>query len=142
MCFFLTVALFLWIQRIKRTTTMFGCPPKKISRQETPNSSAMQQETNIKQNILGRHFSLNRSQVAILQPELWECSSRTTFVLKASDFWAGAAGARFAYYFLYFKLANFVPKLWMRTSRTTFALRSCDIAAGALGMLFAYYFRN
>ena len=53
-----------------------------------------------------------------------------TFVLKACDLSAVAAGGRFARYFLCLNFANFVLELRKSTARTTFVLRSCDIAAG------------
>ena len=70
-------------------------------------------------------------QVAILQPELWECSSRTTFVLKTCDFWAGAAGARFAYYFCALKLRYCSGSSGMLFAYYTFVIKSCDFEAGA-----------
>ena len=44
-------------------------------------------------------------QFAISQPRLWQCSSRTTLVLKTCDLSAGAAGARFSHHFLYLQFA-------------------------------------
>ena len=42
---------------------------------------------------------LSCSKIAICKPELAECISRTTFVLKSCDFPAGAARVHFAHYF-------------------------------------------
>ena len=75
---------------------------------------------------------LSYSKIAIFEPELPECISRTTFVLKSCDFPAGAAIVHFACY----------PELPEYTSRTTFVRKSCDFQARAGRVHFAYYFRT
>ena len=56
--------------------------------------------------------------LANFQPELRECSSRTTLVLKTCALSAGAAGARFSYYFLHLQFAGVVLEQRKRTART------------------------
>ena len=53
---------------------------------------------------------------------LWECTSRTIFVLKSCDFPAGV---------WILKVAIFQPELQEHAPRTTFVLKSCDFQAGA-----------
>ena len=98
-------------------------------------------------------------QVAILQLELSESSSRA-FVLKTCRFFSrSAAGMHFAYYFCtyklrlrsrasgnalrvllgYLKLANFQPKLRECASRTNLVLATCNFAAAPLEILFTCF---
>ena len=81
-------------------------------------------------------------------PELWECTSRTIFVLTSCDFPAGAAGVCSDVLRLYLKVAifqpehaphttsvlkscDFQPELQEHAPRTTFVLKNCDFQAGA-----------
>ena len=80
--------------------------------------------------------------LANFQPDLRECTSRTTFVLTVCDF-AAASGNALHVLLWHLKLAtcqpelrallfvlelgHFVPELRKRTARTTFALRSCEL---------------
>ena len=71
-------------------------------------------------------------KLTILQLELRQCASRTTFALKAFEFRAGA-GALFACHFLHTQIAIFEPELRTCSSRATSAIQSCDSRVGAAG---------
>ena len=67
-----------------------------------------------------------------------ECSSRTTVVLKKSDFPAGATGMLFPYTTLLpVEVATFEPELRECTLRATSVLKNCDCAARATAARFA-----
>ena len=124
--------------RARAARVHFACSRIAIFQPELPELlSYLKVASPSYQSTLRALFSYSK----IVNPELAECISRTTFVLKSCDFPARAARVHFAYYFRTSKL-QFSSRAAARAHVYHFRTQNCDFQARAGRVHFANYFRT